>query len=113
MLAFYSDDPSSNPAEAYSFSVILCLKRTKKFLMIFRLSASSIIEGSNKVCASDGCHFVITSTTVPCKEVDTKEIDCDQMARLFLQYLAIYNDTNLRPIASKVLLMFVHFPNRY
>ena len=29
MLAFYSDNPSSNPAEAYSFSVKLCLKRTK------------------------------------------------------------------------------------
>ena len=28
-LAFYSDDPSSNPIEVYSFSVILCLKRTK------------------------------------------------------------------------------------
>ena len=24
-----SDEPSSNPAKAYSFSVILCLKRTK------------------------------------------------------------------------------------
>ena len=30
VLAFYSDDTSSNPAEVYSFSVILCLKRTKK-----------------------------------------------------------------------------------
>ena len=29
VLALYSDDPSSNPAEVYSFSVILCLKRTK------------------------------------------------------------------------------------
>ena len=29
MLAFYSDDQSSNPDEAYSFSVKLCLKRTK------------------------------------------------------------------------------------
>ena len=29
VLAFYSDDTSSNPAEVYSFSVILCLKRTK------------------------------------------------------------------------------------
>ena len=28
-IGFYSDDPSSNPAEVYSFSVILCLKRTK------------------------------------------------------------------------------------
>ena len=30
VLAFYSNNPSSNPAEAYSFSVILCLKRTEK-----------------------------------------------------------------------------------
>ena len=29
VVAFYSDDPSSNPAEAYIFSVILCLKRMK------------------------------------------------------------------------------------
>ena len=29
VLAFYYDDLSSNPAEAYSFSVKLCLKRTK------------------------------------------------------------------------------------
>ena len=29
MLVFFSNDPSSNPAEVYSFSVILCLKRTK------------------------------------------------------------------------------------
>ena len=29
VLAFYSDGPSSNPAEAYSFSLILCLKRMK------------------------------------------------------------------------------------
>ena len=29
MLAFYSDDPSLNPAEAYSFSETLCLKRMK------------------------------------------------------------------------------------
>ena len=29
MLAFYSDDPSSNPAEVYNFSVKLLLKRTK------------------------------------------------------------------------------------
>ena len=29
LLAFYSDDLSSNPAEAYSVSVKLCLKRTK------------------------------------------------------------------------------------
>ena len=29
VLAFYSDDPSSNPAEVYNFSVILLLKRTK------------------------------------------------------------------------------------
>ena len=27
MLVFYSDDPSLNPAEAYSFSEILCLKK--------------------------------------------------------------------------------------
>ena len=30
MLAFNFDDPSLNPAEAYGFSVIMCLKRTKK-----------------------------------------------------------------------------------
>ena len=29
MLAFYSDDPSSNPAEVCSFSVKLLWKRTK------------------------------------------------------------------------------------
>ena len=29
VLTFYSDDPSSNPAEAYSLSVKLCLKRMK------------------------------------------------------------------------------------
>ena len=29
VLAFYSDDPSSNPTEVYSFSVKLLLKRTK------------------------------------------------------------------------------------
>ena len=29
MLAFYSDDPSSIPAEVYNFSVKLLLKRTK------------------------------------------------------------------------------------
>ena len=29
VLAFYSDDPSSNPAEIYNFSVKLLLKRTK------------------------------------------------------------------------------------
>ena len=29
MLAFYSDDPSSNPAEVYNFSVKLLLKSTK------------------------------------------------------------------------------------
>ena len=28
-LAFYSDDPSSNPTEVYNFSVKLLLKRTK------------------------------------------------------------------------------------
>ena len=30
VLAFNSDDPSSNPNEAYSFAVKLCLKKTKK-----------------------------------------------------------------------------------
>ena len=30
VLAFYSDDPSSNPAEVYNFSVKLLLKRMKK-----------------------------------------------------------------------------------
>ena len=30
VLAFYSDDPSSNPAEVYKFSVKLYLKRTEK-----------------------------------------------------------------------------------
>ena len=29
VLAFYSDDPSSNPTEVYKFSVKLLLKRTK------------------------------------------------------------------------------------
>ena len=29
VLAFYSDDPSSNPAEVYSFYSVDCLKRTK------------------------------------------------------------------------------------
>ena len=29
VLAFYSDDPSSNPAEVYNFSVKLLLKSTK------------------------------------------------------------------------------------
>ena len=29
VLAFYSNDPSSNPAEVYNFSVKLLLKRTK------------------------------------------------------------------------------------
>ena len=29
VLAFYSNDPSSNPVEAYTFSVKLCLERTK------------------------------------------------------------------------------------
>ena len=29
VLAFYSDDPSSNPAEVYNFSVKLLLKRMK------------------------------------------------------------------------------------
>ena len=29
VLAFYSDDPSSNPAEVYNFPVKLLLKRTK------------------------------------------------------------------------------------
>ena len=29
VLAFYSDDPSSNPAEVYNFSVKLLLKGTK------------------------------------------------------------------------------------
>ena len=29
VLALYSDDQSSNPAEAYSLFVKLCLKRTK------------------------------------------------------------------------------------
>ena len=29
VLAFYSDDPSSIPAEVYNFSVKLLLKRTK------------------------------------------------------------------------------------
>ena len=29
MLAFDSDDPSSNPAEVYSFYSVYCLKRTK------------------------------------------------------------------------------------
>ena len=29
LLTFYSNDPSSNPAEANSFSVKMCLKRTK------------------------------------------------------------------------------------
>ena len=29
MLAFYSVDPSSNPAEVYSFNSVNCLKRTK------------------------------------------------------------------------------------
>ena len=29
VLAFYSDNPSSNPAEVYNFSVKLFLKRTK------------------------------------------------------------------------------------
>ena len=29
MLAFYSDDPSSNPTDVYNFSVKLLLKRTK------------------------------------------------------------------------------------
>ena len=29
VLAFYSDDPSSNPAEVYIFSVKLLLKRMK------------------------------------------------------------------------------------
>ena len=32
MLAFYSDDPSSIPAEVYNFSVKLLLKRTKKYI---------------------------------------------------------------------------------
>ena len=30
VLAFYFDDPSSNPAEAHCFYVILCLNRTKE-----------------------------------------------------------------------------------
>ena len=29
VLAFYSDDPSLNPAEVYSFYSVNCLKRTK------------------------------------------------------------------------------------
>ena len=29
LLALYSDDPSSSPAEAYNFSVMFCLKRMK------------------------------------------------------------------------------------
>ena len=29
VLAFYSDDTSSNPAEVYSFYSVNCLKRTK------------------------------------------------------------------------------------
>ena len=29
VLAFYSDDPSSNPAEVYSFYSVNCLKRKK------------------------------------------------------------------------------------
>ena len=29
LAAFYSDDPSSNPADVYNFSVKLLLKRTK------------------------------------------------------------------------------------
>ena len=29
VLAFYSDDPSSNPTEVYNFSVKLLMKRTK------------------------------------------------------------------------------------
>ena len=29
-LAFYSDDPSSNPAEAYSFSVKFVLEKNEK-----------------------------------------------------------------------------------
>ena len=29
MLVFYSGNASSNPAEAYSFSIKFCLKRTK------------------------------------------------------------------------------------
>ena len=29
MLAFYSVDPSSNPAEVYSFNSVNCLKTTK------------------------------------------------------------------------------------
>ena len=28
-VAFYTDDPNSNPSEDYSFSVKCCLKRTK------------------------------------------------------------------------------------
>ena len=30
VLAFYSDDPSSNPAEAYSFSVKICVWKERK-----------------------------------------------------------------------------------
>ena len=30
VLAFYYDDPSSNPADVYSFYSANCLKRTKK-----------------------------------------------------------------------------------
>ena len=29
VLAFYSDDPSSNPAQAYSFSVIFVLEKNE------------------------------------------------------------------------------------
>ena len=37
VLAFYSDDPSSNPAEVYSFYSVNCSKRTKIIEKLFCL----------------------------------------------------------------------------
>ena len=53
ILAFYSDDLSSNPAEAYSFSEKLCLKWTKinkKYVLKTKPRLSIKINHSGFVC---------------------------------------------------------------
>ena len=47
VLAFFSDDPSSNPAEVYKFYSSHCLKRTKKWSNKIIISMSTKIKSSN------------------------------------------------------------------
>ena len=63
VLAFYSEDSSSNPAEVYNFSVKLLLKRTKinkkrpGLAHFFKKKCVCFIE---VVCLENTEHFVCT-----------------------------------------------------